>query len=109
MFSGVVLGAFGAHFLRTRLDTHLFEVFETGTRYQLIHGLALLLVASLSERLSTKQLCIAGWCFFLGTLIFSGSLYTLALTHISVFGAITPVGGLLFLVGWATLFLSSPE
>ncbi len=100
----VALGAFGAHGLRSRLSPEMLAVFETGVRYHMYHALAILLVASLMGRLDAGRLLpAAGWAFTIGILVFSGSLYVLALTGITMLGAITPIGGLAFLVGWALL------
>ena len=101
---GVGLGAFGAHGLRSRLSPEMLAVFETGVRYHMYHALAILLVAALMGRMGAGRLLpAAGWAFTGGILLFSGSLYVLALTGITVLGAITPLGGLAFLVGWALL------
>ncbi len=97
-FCGVALGAFGAHALRERLSPELLAVFETAVRYQMFHALALLGVALLAPRAS-----VAGWLFVAGTVLFSGSLYGLALSGSRWLGAVTPVGGLCFLAGWAAL------
>ena len=103
-FVGVAFGAFGAHGLRGRLSPDLLAVFETGVRYQMYHTLALLIVAAaIGHTGSAPRLLIAGWSFFGGIVLFSGSLYALALTGVGILGAITPIGGLLFLVGWAYL------
>ena len=99
----VAAGAFGAHALRAVLTPDLLAVFETGARYQMYHALALLLVALLSATAPQRLIAAAGWCFVLGTLLFSGSLYLLALTGIRWWGAVTPVGGVCFLVGWGLL------
>jgi uncharacterized membrane protein YgdD (TMEM256/DUF423 family) len=105
-FLGVALGAFGAHGLRSRLSPEMLAVFETGVRYQMYHVFALLMVASAIGHLGpARLLMIAGWAFVSGILIFSGSLYALALTGTTIFGAITPIGGLGFLIGWACLAL----
>ena len=100
---GVALGAFGTHALRTRLPTERLGAFETAVRYQLIHAVALLAVAWLVERVPHRAVAQAGWLLVLGTVIFSGSLYALALSGIGLLGAITPLGGLLLLLGWAWL------
>ena len=100
---GVAAGAFGAHALRGRLSAELLQVFETGARYQLIHALALVGVALAGERRASRALTAAGWLFVAGIVLFSGSLYALALTNIRVWGAVTPLGGLCFLAGWAAL------
>jgi uncharacterized membrane protein YgdD (TMEM256/DUF423 family) len=103
-FLSVALGAFGAHALKEKLDEYSLGVFHTGVTYQTTHALALILVALLIKMYpDSTGLTWAGWCFFAGTLIFSGSLYTLALSGIKVLGAITPIGGVLFLIGWALL------
>src|SRR5450631_4055849 len=101
-FVGVALGAFGAHGLRGRLTPEMLAVFETGVRYQMYHVFALLIVSSAIGHLGNARLLVlAGWSFFVGILVFSGSLYALALTSTGILGAITPIGGLAFLVGWA--------
>ena len=105
-FIGVALGAFGAHGLRGRLTPEMLAVFETGVRYQMYHVFALLVVASAIGHLGSARLLVtAGWSFFAGILLFSGSLYALAVTNTSILGAITPFGGLAFLAGWACLAL----
>jgi uncharacterized membrane protein YgdD (TMEM256/DUF423 family) len=103
-FLGVALGAFGAHGLRGRLTPDMLAVFETGVRYQMYHVFALLIVSSAIGHLgAARLLTMAGWSFFAGILIFSGSLYALALTGTGILGAITPIGGIAFLIGWACL------
>ena len=103
-FLGVAAGAFGAHGLRSRLSTEMLAVFETAVRYQMYHVFALLGTALIIGRLGdARLLSIAGWSFIAGIVLFSGSLYALALTGVSGLGAITPVGGLAFLIGWACL------
>jgi uncharacterized membrane protein YgdD (TMEM256/DUF423 family) len=105
-FLGVAIGAFGAHGLRSRLTPEMLAVFETGVRYQMYHVFALLIVSAAIGHLgNARLLMMAGWFFFAGILIFSGSLYALALTGRGVLGAITPLGGLALLVGWACLAL----
>jgi uncharacterized membrane protein YgdD (TMEM256/DUF423 family) len=106
-FVGVALGAFGAHFLKARLSTEMLAVFETGVRYHLIHAVALLATAALTGRASERLLAAAGWLFTGGIVLFSGSLYVLALTGITTLGAITPLGGLAFLAGWACLLIAA--
>ncbi len=103
---GVALGAFGAHGLRDRLTADLLATFETGVRYQVYHALALLAVAWAVTRWPASGLPpAAGWLFVAGTLLFSGSLYLLALTGVRLFGAITPLGGVAFIAGWACLLI----
>jgi uncharacterized membrane protein YgdD (TMEM256/DUF423 family) len=103
-FLGVAAGAFGAHALRSRLSPDMLGVFETAVRYQMYHVFALLMTAAVMSRVGDAALLvIAGWSFVTGVVLFSGSLYALALTGISGLGAITPLGGLALLVGWACL------
>jgi uncharacterized membrane protein YgdD (TMEM256/DUF423 family) len=104
---GVAAGAFGAHALRPRLTPDMLAVFETGVRYQLVHALALLAVAWACGRWPGRGSAAAGWLFIAGIVLFSGSLYLLALTGIRSFGAVTPVGGLAFMLGWACLAWSA--
>lgn len=104
-FVGVGLGAFGAHGLRGRLSPEMLTVFETGVRYHLYHALAILVTGAAMARFDGgRAITAAGWCFTAGIFIFSGSLYALALTGVTMLGAITPIGGLAFLAGW--LFLA---
>jgi uncharacterized membrane protein YgdD (TMEM256/DUF423 family) len=108
-FLGVAMGAFGAHGFKDRL-TSLGTAgnFETAAQYQMYHALALLavgLVGSFSRGSTT--LSVAGWSFSLGILIFSGSLYILSLSGLKWLGAITPIGGVAFLVGWAALAVAA--
>jgi len=98
--SGVALGAFGAHALRARLSPADLAVFEAAVRYQLFHALALVLVAILAERNQSRALQTAGWGFLVGIGVFAGSLYILTLAGQRWLGAVTPVGGVAFLVGW---------
>jgi uncharacterized membrane protein YgdD (TMEM256/DUF423 family) len=102
-FIAVAAGAFGAHALRARLAPDLLAVFETGSRYQMYHALALFVVALAAARWPLSPVRAAGWLFIAGTLLFSGSLYALALTGTRALGSITPVGGLCFLAGWLAL------
>ena len=106
-FVGVGFGAFGAHGLRGRLSAEMLAVFETGVRYQMYHALALMAVAALSDRLNGRLIEAAGWLFVAGIVLFSGSLYLLAVTGVTVLGAITPIGGVAFLAGWACLVLAT--
>jgi len=99
----VAAGAFGAHGLRSRLSDELLAAFETGARYQMYHALALLAVAWAHTRWPGGVVSVAGWLFVAGTVVFSGSLYLLALTGQRWLGAVTPVGGVAFLLGWLAL------
>jgi uncharacterized membrane protein YgdD (TMEM256/DUF423 family) len=105
-FVGVALGAFGAHSLKSRLPDDLLTIFETGVRYQMYHAFGLIAVAWAKTRWPEHNLNGAGWAFIVGILIFSGSLYLLSFTGLRWFGAITPLGGLAFLLGWAILVWS---
>ncbi|MSP62659.1 MAG: DUF423 domain-containing protein [Myxococcales bacterium] len=102
-FLSVAAGAFGAHALRQRLPPDLLAVFETAARYQMFHALALLAVGLLAARVPSQAATAAGWLFALGTVIFSGSLYALALSGVRVLGAVTPLGGVALLAGWLAL------
>jgi uncharacterized membrane protein YgdD (TMEM256/DUF423 family) len=105
-FLAVAAGAFGAHALRDRLTTSMLDVFQTGVTYQMYHALALVGVGILLARFSTDGsawLTAAGWLFVGGSVLFSGSLYALALSGTTWLGAITPLGGIAFLVGWLAL------
>jgi uncharacterized membrane protein YgdD (TMEM256/DUF423 family) len=104
----VALGAFGAHGLKARLPADLLATFETGVRYQMYHALALLAVAWAVTRWSGSNLpTSAGWLFVAGTVLFSFSLYLLALTGQRWLGAITPLGGVAFVAGWVCLALAA--
>jgi uncharacterized membrane protein YgdD (TMEM256/DUF423 family) len=102
-FLAVLAGAFGAHALRQRLPSDLLAAFETGARYQMYHALALLFVAWAATHWPAAPIRVAGALFAGGTVLFSGSLYLLALTGARGWGAVTPVGGVLLLAGWLTL------
>jgi uncharacterized membrane protein YgdD (TMEM256/DUF423 family) len=106
-FVAVAAGAFGAHGLRARLAPDLLAVFETAARYQMYHALALLAVAWVATRWPGPLPQWAGWLFVAGTVLFSGSLYALALSGVRWLGAITPLGGAAFLAGWICLALAA--
>lgn len=108
-FLGVGLGAFGAHALRGQpnIDARMLEIFETGVRYQMYHALALIGVAWACSRFPGTLAPLSGWLFVAGTVIFSGSLYLLVLTGLRWFGAITPIGGVALLAGWALLLIAA--
>ena len=111
LMSGLAVagGAFAAHALKSQLTEKALTTFEPGIRYQMYHGLALLAVAILLYQAMAESswLTIAGWSFIIGILLFSGSLYGLSLSGIKWLGAITPLGGVAFLIGWISLGLSS--
>ena len=98
---GVMFGAFGAHALKTSLSPKMLETFETGVRYQMYHGLGLLAVACAIGRWPERRLTPAAILLVTGTVIFSGSLYVLVLTGTRWLGAVTPVGGVMLIAGWA--------
>jgi len=100
-------GAFGAHLLKQRVAPPMLEVFNTAARYQLIHAVALLVVALLAHQSRRRAVVFAGWGFVGGVLLFSGSLYVLALSGARWFGAITPIGGVLLIAGWLALAWSA--
>lgn len=102
-FLAVAFGAFGSHALRARLSPDLLAIFRTGVEYHFYHALALLAVGVFALLRPSGLLSASGVCFALGVLVFSGSLYALALSGVRVLGAITPIGGLLFLAGWVLL------
>ncbi|MFL5320769.1 MAG: DUF423 domain-containing protein [Myxococcaceae bacterium] len=102
-FISVAAGAFGAHALKERLAPELLAVFETGARYQMYHALALVAVAWLASVRPGSLISAAGIAFTAGIVLFSGSLYVLALTGVKGLGAVTPFGGLGFLAGWVML------
>ncbi len=102
---GVALGAFGAHGLRSRLDAYSLSIYEKAVFYHFIHALGILLVALLARTgaLTPAAETRAAGLLFVGVLIFSGSLYALAISGVKVLGAITPIGGLAFIAGWLLL------
>ncbi|MFN8496089.1 MAG: DUF423 domain-containing protein [Caldilineaceae bacterium] len=104
----VALGAFGAHALKTRLSPDMLQIFETGVRYHFYHALALgLAVVAIQYWPKTNLPTIAGWLFVAGIVIFSGSLYILSTSGVRWWGAITPIGGVAFIAGWACLALAA--
>jgi len=104
----VMFGAFGAHALRARLDDYAMGVFETAVQYHSYHSLALLAVGVVAlSQPQTVLLKSSGWLFLIGILVFSGSLYLLGITGVRWLGAVTPLGGLAFIGGWACLAASA--
>ena len=101
--TGCALGAFGAHALRARLDPGMLEIYRTGVLYQMFHALALLAVAALGPRLPRPRLTAI--LFAAGIVIFSGSLYTLAISGVRIWGAVTPFGGVAFIAGWLSMVI----
>jgi uncharacterized membrane protein YgdD (TMEM256/DUF423 family) len=104
-FSGVALGAFGAHSLKNLLDEYGKSIYEKAVIYQMFHSLALFAVGMLQRFSDNRSFSSAGWGFFTGVILFSGSLYVLAITGKKWMGGITPFGGVAFLFGWACLIL----
>ncbi|MBK9794802.1 MAG: DUF423 domain-containing protein [Sphingobacteriales bacterium] len=109
----VILGAFGAHALKEKLDAYQLEIFNKGVQYQFYHVIALFAVVFLAEKIQPKTLTFAGWFFTAGILFFSGSLYLLATrslmgtdTLTPILGPVTPLGGLCFIIGWILLLVS---
>lgn len=105
----VILGAFASHALKDRLSDRALEIWETGTKYQMYHALALILVALLLTRISngSTPLVIAGYAFIAGIILFSGSLYALSLSGIKILGAVTPLGGVALIAGWICLAVAA--
>ena len=99
----VITGAFAAHTLKSRLSPDMFQVFEVAVRYQMYHALGLIAVAWAASQWSSQLITASGWLFVAGIVIFSGSLYILSLTGIRWLGAITPIGGVAFIIGWGCL------
>ena len=110
--TSVILGAFAAHGLKNRLDEYAVSVFQTAAQYQMTHGLGLILVGLFAFQIqqqpesNTLWISISAICFVIGILFFSGSLYGLALTGQKWLGPITPLGGLLFIVGWVSFIIA---
>ena len=107
-FAEVVVGAFGALGLRQRLDPDMLAIYLTGAQYQMYHSLALLALGAVqASELRSRWFRRAAFCFVAGTILFSGSLYFLALSGVRLLGAITPFGGLLFLLGWILVIIGA--
>lgn len=104
MFTGVALGAFGAHALKDVLTPDDLKIWQTGIQYQLVHGLAILASTTVKESKLAERIV---WAFVAGVILFSGSLYALALTHVKALGAITPLGGLCLLGGWLATIVAA--
>jgi uncharacterized membrane protein YgdD (TMEM256/DUF423 family) len=99
----VMMGAFGAHGLRERLSEEMLSIYKTGVEYHFYHTLALLVVGLVAQHCKSALLTASGWSMTAGIVIFSGSLYALSISGIRILGAVTPIGGVLFVVGWALL------
>lgn len=102
-FTGVLLGAFGAHIVRDHVSADEYDRYRTAATYHLVHALAVFAAAFLYERRPDRSAIRAGWAFVIGVVFFSGSLYLLGIVGPSLLGAVAPIGGLAFLIGWALL------
>ena len=108
MFLSIAIGAFGAHGLSGKVSERMLENWQTGAHYHIVHALALLFIGLLADRLGPSTLVTtSGWFILIGIVLFSGSLYTMALTGITKLGAITPLGGLSFLIGWVLVAIAA--
>jgi uncharacterized membrane protein YgdD (TMEM256/DUF423 family) len=108
MALSVAIGAFGAHGLEPRLSERMMKNYQTGVQYHMIHGIGLIIVGLVALKLTSSSILNgAGWSFLIGIILFSGSLYAMALTGETKLGAITPIGGLAFIVGWVLLGLAA--
>jgi uncharacterized membrane protein YgdD (TMEM256/DUF423 family) len=104
----VAIGAFGAHMLENRISAHDLDVYRTGVQYHMFHALGILLIAALGDKLHSRKLAIwASRLLLIGIVLFSGSLYVLAVSGVKVLGAITPLGGIAFIAGWLCLGLAT--
>lgn len=104
---GVAIGAFGAHGLEDKISEDMLANYQTGAQYQMYHALGLLLIGLIADKLSSSKLIrAAGWLLTVGVVIFSGSLYILSISGNKTFGAITPIGGVCFIIGWACLAIA---
>ena len=100
----VAIGAFGAHALKDQLNDYGKSIYEKAVLYQMFHSLAILFITILNQYIDGVDLSSSVWFFSIGILLFSGSLYILSITQIKWFGAITPIGGILFIIGWVLIF-----
>ena len=104
---GVALGAFGSHGLKEKLSADMMSVYQTGSHYHLIHALALLGIGILARQMDATAIKVAGIAMIFGIFVFSGSLYALAISGVRILGAITPIGGVGFMIGWAALAVAA--
>lgn len=108
MLLSVALGAFGAHGLKSKISSEMLSVYQTGVHYHVIHALGLIFIGILSEKLAGTSLAgWAGWLMFAGIVLFSGSLYALSTSGVKALGAITPLGGVAFIVSWLLLAIAA--
>lgn len=103
----VALGAFGAHGLEGKLSAHYLDIWQKAVQYQMFHAVGLLAVGLLGMKISGSLINWTGWLMFIGIILFSGSLYILSVTQISVLGAITPIGGVAFLAAWVLMIIAT--
>jgi uncharacterized membrane protein YgdD (TMEM256/DUF423 family) len=111
MALAIALGAFGAHGLEGKVSEKMMQIWNTGAHYHIIHGLALIAVGLMLAKTdgNATLLTVAGWLLFAGIVFFSGSLYALVLTNVKILGAITPIGGVSFIVGWVLVAISAAK
>ena len=103
----IILGAFGAHALKDQLSAYSLAIYEKAVLYQMFHSLGILLLTAIAKNMDVLDLSFSIWCFIVGIILFSGSLYILALTNIKWLGMITPIGGTLFIIGWFLVIFKS--
>ena len=109
MIISIALGAFGAHGLEGKIPERMIANWQTGAHYHIIHAVALLFVGILLDRIGSSLITVGGWLLLIGILLFSGSLYLMALTGVTKLGAITPMGGISFLAGWACIAIATAK
>jgi len=106
-FLSIAIGAFGAHGLEGKISAHSLQIYKTGVQYQMFQTAGIFLVALLLDKFgSSTTLAWAGWLMVIGVVLFSGSLYALSVSNVKIIGAITPIGGVLFLVSWVLVAIS---
>ena len=108
-FLGVAGGAFGAHALKARISEQMLANFHTGTRYLMVHAVALLVVGVLAGRENVGDLAAVGWCFTVGMVIFTSTLWIMALTGQRWLGAVTPIGGTALIIGWLAFAMAAAK
>ena len=100
----VLMGAFGAHALKDKLSEYSMSIYDKAVFYQVFHAIGILFVSILGQIFNTQDFNVCGWLFIIGILLFSGSLFILSITGLKWLGAITPIGGVMFILGWFLLF-----
>ena len=103
----IILGAFGAHALKDQLSAYSLAIYEKAVLYQMFHSLGILLLTAIARNMDVLDFSFSIWCFIVGIILFSGSLYILALTNVKWLGMITPIGGMLFIIGWFLVIFKS--